>query len=150
MPKNKTAPVETIRSFFGEHQRRISFQSPIKTISLQQRVEKQRNGMDGLREEISKVIKCLLESNFPHKNIEDAVTIIEKIVEKEIDSSTKEIENYYASNTKIVYLERILNPDGSFYYYETEYPNKWYQNKWYPNKWYSNKWYSKSEFNDYC
>ena len=134
MPENKTIPVETIRSFFGEHVRRISFQSPIKTVSLQQRVEKQHSGMDSLREEISKILKCLLESNFPHKNVEDAVTLIEEIVEKEIDFSIKETEAYDSDarryEKRVVFFERFMDPDGTWRYYEIENPKDWWMPKW--------------------
>jgi len=74
----KNKPTETIRSFFGEHQRRISFQAPV-VISFQEKLRKEIALSFSTKEQIRKILQSLLESTFPHKNLNEAVDLIETI-----------------------------------------------------------------------
>jgi hypothetical protein len=120
MNNKETAP---IRSFFGEHARRLSFHGPVNAISLKQRIDKQTNGMESTKEEVLKILTCLIESNFPHKNVEEAASLIEKIIEKEINLSVEDVEKY-CMKKKTVFFERAPNTDGSWDYYEVFPPSK--------------------------
>ena len=93
--KNKSIPVETIRSFFGEHQRRISFQAPV-SISFQEKLKKEINLFSSTKEQVRKILQCLLESNFPHNNLDEALNQIEAILDNKIGQTVKECEDYIA------------------------------------------------------
>lgn len=126
--KNKST--EAIRSFFGEHQRRISFQAPV-VISFQEKLRKEIALSFSTKEQVRKILQSLLESTFPHKNLNEAVDLIETILKDKIEHISQ-IENAAHNNKIEEYEQYIADQEGYFKSCQkkSKYKNEWENDNW--------------------
>lgn len=68
-----------IRTFSGEFQRKISFSDPIEEIPFKKRL----SGEGSISVQIEEILTCLIESEYPYKDLFSAVRAIEDLIPEE-------------------------------------------------------------------
>jgi len=107
-----------IRSFSGEFPRKLLFSDPKEEISFEDKLNPSIE--DPVRTQIEEILLCLLDSEFPYKDLESAVLAIEELIEVKEKPAWKPKIWYEIHPGKFIIGEDVWGTWGSPKDYEEE------------------------------